>query len=321
MHTCVGDAYSNLVRVANQSFTVTNVGGGYTISASHNGRTAWMTATRDEGDYGGDVDQITASGEPPASAIWRFASEFEPPDTGYNFDGQVLEIFHHSDAATGCLTAPELPPKQGRLWRGSQLTTAACNNGPGQKWQFERQTEGDYLLRSMLYTQVHCIDNDGDFQTSDDMGIETCALNDNGYGDSVMADQLITIATELDGYTFTFTSGSNSSWLSTNRADDSASGEVGQTAVVDEVPTSAIWGIGTSIDRAAGQTNAPPPIIADPYNGKVFKIKVRHPVNSDNGGYVSGCLHNWSYQKPGVQVVLLGSGRVPLPPGNRIQQQ
>ncbi len=291
MHRCVGDEDSNLVFIANQSFTVTNVGGGYTISLSHNGRTAWMTATRDEGDYGGDVDQITASGEPPASAIWRFTTEFEPPDTGYNFDGQVLEIFHHSDAATGCLTMPEVAYENRNQPGDIQLSVAECNGSAGQKFQFARQTDDNYLLRSVLYNQVHCIDNDGQFQTSNRMRMELCAVNDNSASDSDLADQLINIDAELDGYTLTFTStdGDNSSWLSTNRADDSASGAAGQTTVVDEVPMSAIWGIGIAIDRAAGQTNAPPPIVADPYNGKVFKIKTRHPSTP---GYVSGCLHN-----------------------------
>ena len=291
MHTCVGDEYSNLVRVANQSFTITNVGGGYTISASHNGRTAWMTATRDEGDYGGDVDQITASGEPPASAIWRFTSVFEPPSGGYNFDSQVLEIYHYSDAATGCLTMPEVTYENRSQRRDIQLSVAACNGSAGQKWQFERQPDDKYLLRSVLYNQVRCIDNDGQFQTSNRMRMEFCAVNDNSLSDSDFADQAINIDAELDGYTLTFTStdGDNSSWLSTNRADDSASGAVGQTTAVDEVPMSAIWGIGIAIDRAAGQTNAPPPIVADPYNGKVFKIKTKHPSTP---GYVSGCLHS-----------------------------
>ena len=139
--------------------------------------------------------------------------------------------------------------------------------------------------------------------------MEFCAVNDNSLSDSDFADQSVNIATALDGYTFTFTStdGDNSSRLSTSRADNSASGAVGQTTVVYEVPMSAIWGIGTSIDRAAGQTDRPPPIIADPYNGKVFKIKTRHRVNSKAGGYVAGCLHNCSFQKPGSKLYFMSA--------------
>ena len=153
MHRCEGDEGTNLVRIANQSFTVANVGGGYTLSLSHNGLTSWMTVTRDHGDYGGDVDQITASGEPPASAIWRFTADFEPPDTGYDFDGRVLEIFHHSDAATGCLTMPEISYDNRYRPYDIQLAVAARNGSAGQKWRFEKQTEDNYLLRGMLYNQ------------------------------------------------------------------------------------------------------------------------------------------------------------------------
>ena len=291
MHRCEPDEDSNLVRVANQSITITNIEGGYLLSFSHQGRTSWITAARDEGIYGGDVSQITASGTPPASATWRFTTDFEAPDTGFDFDGRVLEIFHHSDAATGCLAMPEVAFDYGTQVRDIQLAVAACDGSAGQKWQFEKQTEDNYLLRTMLYNQVHCIDNDAQFRTSPRMRMEYCAVNHNTASSSEFVDQSITIEAELDGYTLTFTSseGENSSWLSTNRADDSSTGAVGQTSVAEEVPLSAVWGIGTSIDRAAGRTNRPPPILADPYNGKIFKIKTRHPTKP---GYVSGCLHN-----------------------------
>ena len=293
-----------------QTFTVENVAGGYAIrfATDHPYMHFYYTrlgVTKDD-DNNDDVATIPAGTArngivaPTAAVTWELL-EGEPAE---DFDDQVVQIYHVTDDSTGCLAVPEVKFGSYTQRAGAQLTTAACDESAGQQWQLEKQTGDKYLLRSMLYSQVYCLDNDAQFTTSDRMGVEPCAVNDNGYGSSALVDQTVEIEAEGNGYTLTFTSGSNSSWLSTSRADNSASGPVGQTAVVveDPVRASAVWGIGTVEDRKAGRTNPTLVKPVDLYHGKVVKIKTRH----DSGtGWTAGCLYTYgSKSDPNVALLM-----------------
>ena len=297
-----------------QTFTVEDVPGGHAIrfATDHPYMKFYYTrlgVTKDD-DNNDDVATIPAGTArngivaPTAAVTWEILDQ-KPADAIPDFDGRVLEIYHHSDDATGCLNVPEVNFSYYSAHIETELTTAACNDGAGQKWQFEKQTGDKYLLRSMLYNQIRCVDNDAQFSDSDRMGIGLCAVNDNGQASSALEDQTVTIAAEGDGYTLSFTNSSNnSSWITTDRADDSASGNVGQTAVAGTVPNSAIWGIGTAVDRTAGITNGPLPVFSDPYDGKVVKIKTRHSRGTD-AGWVSGCLYTYgSKSEPNVALLM-----------------
>ena len=282
---CYDDTYDEgSVTVRNQSFTVTAADSGYTITFSHEtyGST-WLTTSRASDSVTGNVGGTAVSGTPPASAIWQIPT---------GFDGHMLQIYHVTDDSTGCLAVPELTYDQRLQKVGQDVVTAACADTTGQYWQFEQFTSGShagaYRLRSPLYSQLLCLDNNGEFATSSKLSMELCAENTNGQGSSTTANQAVAIADSGDGYTLTFVSGSKSAWLTTDRASNSAAGGAGQTTVVDTVPAAAVWGIGTASDRAAGRTNLPPPTITDPYDDKIFKIKVRLKLGSN--GYISGCL-------------------------------
>ena len=318
---CVGDTNG---AASNQSVTIAESGEGYTITFVRNSdsKSVWLVTDRTSTNPKGGANQTTVTDTAPASAVWTISAT-APSDTPANnppannppannppandpppppqvqnddtdmFDDQIVQIYHVTTGSTGCLTVPEVNYGSYAGKAGAQLTTAACDDSAGQQWQIEKQTEDKYLLRSMLYSQVYCVDNDAQFSTSDRMGIETCAVNDNGHADNALEDQTVEIEAEGSGYTLTFTNSSNeSSWLSTSRADNSASGPVGQTTVVveDPVRASAIWGIGTADDRKAGRTNPALVKPADPYHGKVVKIKTRHSRGAD-AGWVAGCLY------------------------------
>ena len=278
-------------KVTEQALNVTAVTGGYTITFTDGTNSSWLNTNRGNSPSGGAY-QITATGTPPANAIWQLYAE---PD----FDGHIMQIFHTTTNTVGCLTAPVTLPLGPKATKDMEVVTAACDNSTQQHWRLEKRTSGDhadsYAIRSMVYSQLYCLDNDGEFKTSPALKVRLCAENSNYTASdnrwSSLAGQSVTIAASGAGYTLTFTQGNNSSWVSTDRATNNPNGGAGQTTTTSTTPTSAIWGIGTATDRTAGRTNADPPTITDPYDNKTFKIKVRF---ESGGGWTAGCLtdHN-----------------------------
>ena len=287
---CVADTGTN---VGDQAVTVTSTTGGYTINFTVGTNNAWIENNRGNNQTGG-VYQNTATGTPPSTAIWQLYTETAAP----NFDGHIMQIYHTTTNSVGCLAIAELTRGYRTLNVGQDVVTEACDNSVGQHWQLDKMSTGDhagaYVLRNMLYSQTYCIDNDGQFQTSSTMKVRECAWNSNYTAAdnrwTSPAAQAVAIARSGNGYTLSFTSGANSSWVSTDRASNSPNGGAGQTTATGTASASAVWGIGTAADRTAGRTNADPPTITDPYDGKTFKIKSRYKSGSAGSGWIAGCL-------------------------------
>ena len=229
-------------------------------------------------------------------------------DSPDDFDDQILEVMHVTDDSTGCLDV-----KHGNASDGQDVWTWECNKTDAQKWKFEKRTSGayagSYRLVSTIGNDTHCLDNRGDFTTSDRMGVWTCVSDSHG----AAPNQSVTIAESGDGYTITFVrnSDSKSVWLVTDRDDDNPKGGANQTTVTDTVPASAVWRIGsatlpptptpTPIPPAQDPPANNPPAdadaegddddiqpenvdtVTDPYDGKTFFL--RHP-----GGSAVDCL-------------------------------
>ena len=151
-----------------------------------------------------------------------------------DFDGQTLEVQHVTADSTACLDV-----KWGNASDGQDVWTWECNDTDAQKWTFEKRTAGDYTGKYRLVSGLgnYCLDNRGDFATSDRMGIWSCVADTHG----AAANQSVTIASSGSGYTLTFSNGSSSVWLVTDRASDNAKGGANQTAVSGTAGASAIW--------------------------------------------------------------------------------
>ena len=164
----------------------------------------------------------------------------QPPTPSDGFDGQTLAIEHVSSAATGCLDV-----SYGNATNGQDVWVWACNESDAQKWTFEKRTTGaykdSYRLVSSLGDGTYCLDNRGDFATSDRMGIWRC-VDDNHWA---AANQSVAIEAVGSGYTLTFNRvGDNKSvWLTTDRASDSQYGAANQTTVSGIAGPNAIWSI------------------------------------------------------------------------------
>ena len=220
---CRGD---NDGRADYQTFTVEDVPGGHAIRFATDHPYVYFYYTRlgvtKDDDNNDDVATIPAGNArngivaPTAAVTWEILQE------AADFDDQIVQIYHVTDDSTGCLALPG-------------VVTVECDDSVLQQWRLEKQTSGAYLVRSMAASQTTCLDNNGQFTTSSDMKARYCARNANlatdhgGY--STPANQSVTIAASGDGYTLTFTSGANSSWLTTDRASNSPGGGVGQTTV------------------------------------------------------------------------------------------
>ena len=151
-----------------------------------------------------------------------------------DFDGQTLEVQHVTDDSTACLDI-----QWGNASNGQDVQTWDCNDTDAQKWTFEKRTSGAYQGSYRLVSKLgnYCLDNRGDFATSDRMGIWSCV----GDTDGAAANQSVTIAASGDGYTLTFSNGSSSVWLVTDRASGNPQGGANQTAVSGTAGASAIW--------------------------------------------------------------------------------
>ena len=168
-----------------------------------------------------------------------------------DFDGQTLAVKHVTDDSTACLDV-----SYGSASNGQDVQTWDCNESDAQKWTFEKRTAGDYKDSYRLVSQVgdgtYCLDNRGDFSTSNRMGIWKC-VDDTHWA---AANQSVAIAASGDGYTLTFSRGNQSVWLVTDRASSNPQGGANQTTVSGAAGASAIWQLGDS--PAPTQTPAPP---------------------------------------------------------------
>ena len=122
------------------------------------------------------------------------------PEPVVNFDGQVWEVRHVTDDSTACLDV-----SYGDATNGQDVWTWECNDTDAQKWTFEKRTAGDYAgsyrLVSAIGNDTHCLDNRGDFSTSDRMGVWECVGDDHW----AAANQSVNVEVSGDGYTLTFT--------------------------------------------------------------------------------------------------------------------
>ena len=157
-----------------------------------------------------------------------------------DFHNQVVELQHVTDDSTGCLDVPAAQPENGK-----QLQTWECNDTNAQKWRLVKRASGDktgeYKVVSQVGNEAYCLDNRGDFVTSARMGLWTCVDDSHG----AVANQSVTITASGDGHTLTFTNNGASVWMSTDRADDTPQGGVGQTASSGTAPATAVWSIVT----------------------------------------------------------------------------
>ena len=310
---CRGD---NDGRADYQTFAVENVAGGYAIrfATDHPYMHFYYTrlgVTKDD-DNNDDVATIPAGTArngivaPTAAVTWELL-QGEPAE---DFDDQVVQIYQVDGTSTACLSAtPKKTSYSSLIWVEEDLVNVAeCSDSPFQFWRLEKMTSGAYLIRSMAANQVNCLDNHSHFETNSDLKAGRCAVNSNykpsdntdsyHYYNPVV-DQSVTITAEGTGYTLKFDDGTKSSWITTDRAAGSTSGSAEQTTVVDTVPDSAVWGIGTIDDRKALRTNPTLVKPVDPYHGKTFRVKYR---TKSAGGWVAACLRpNKPQRQPGFK--------------------
>ena len=258
---CVGDSHW---AAANQSVTIAAAGDGYTLTFTNGSSSVWLVTDRDSDDAQGGANQTTVSGAAGASAIWQIGDNPAPvqqqpvqpvpvssdsddddssddddnntPIAMPNFDGQTYEVQHVTSDSTACLDV-----KHGNATDGQDVQTWECNDTNAQQWTFQKRTAGTYVGSYRLVSKLgnYCLDNRGDFSTSERMGIWSCVSDTHG----AAANQSVTIAAAGDGYTLTFTNGSSSVWLVTDRASDNVQGDADQATVSGTAGASAIWRI------------------------------------------------------------------------------
>ena len=307
----------------------------------------WLTTDRASANPRGGAGQTLAGVTIPDAAVWRIganapnppannppandppANDPPPPPQAQNedsdtdtdpFDDQIVQIYHVDDTSTACLSAVKRSYRSLTVVNEHRLEVAECSDSAFQQWRLEKMTSGAYLIRTMASFQNRCLDNHSHFETNSDLKAGRCAVNSN-YKPSVntdsyhyynpVVDQSVTITAEGDGYTLKFDNGAKSSWITTDRAAGSTTGNAEQTSTADTVPASAVWGIGTVADRIAGRTNPALVKPADPYDGKTFRIKYRHKAGG-TGGWISSCLSPASQNPlkftPGTGLIIAGAG-------------
>ena len=226
---------------SNGTLTVTGVSAG--------NATITMTASDNYGGSVSDAFIVTVAarvgGNSPPPDNNDPNNPYQPPvplglvllgNSDPDFDGQTLEVQHVTADSTACLDV-----KWGNATDGQDVWTWDCNDTDAQKWTFEKRTAGAYTGKYRLVSKLgnYCLDNRGDFATSDRMGIWSCVADTHG----AAANQSVTIASSGDGYTLTFSNGSSNVWLVTDRASNNPKGGANQTAVSGTAGASAIWRI------------------------------------------------------------------------------
>ena len=155
-----------------------------------------------------------------------------------DFDGQTMYVWHETDDSEGCLDVKYADAKNGQdVWAWE------CNKFDAQKWTFEKRTSGDYKDSYRLVSKLgnYCLDNRGDFATSDRMGIWSCVGDTHG----AVPNQTVDIAASGEGYTITFVRGSDSKsvWPVTNWSSNNPKGGAIRATVNGAVPGTAVWTI------------------------------------------------------------------------------
>ena len=271
--TCVSDSHGS---VANQTVSIRAIGSGYSLTFVDGDDSSWLSTDRASTNPRGGVGQTEVFGFTPNGAIWRIGaspvssnSDDDDDDSDEDsddndsetpvvtptatpvatpaptpapsndpFDGSIFEVQHVTSASTSCLDV-----SYGEASDGQDVWMWACNDTNAQKWMFERRTAGDYAGTYRLVSQVgdksYCLDNRGDFSTSDRMGIWSCVSDTHG----AAANQSVTINGQAGGYTITFSNGSSSSWLVTDRSDDNVYGEANQVSTGGSAGSTGIWRI------------------------------------------------------------------------------
>ena len=151
-----------------------------------------------------------------------------------DFDGDTVVIQHVTSDSTGCLDV-----QWGNARDGQDVWTWECNETAAQTWTLERRTAGSYSgsYRAVSALGDYCLDNRGDFSTSERMGIWSCVADTHG----AAANQSFAIAASGDGYTITFSNGTSEVWLVTDREDANARGGVNQAVVSGTAGSEAVW--------------------------------------------------------------------------------
>ena len=252
--TCVADSHTD---AGSQSAKITRVsdGGGawgkdtYTITfADGTGSDAtqvWLALNGTMSYWAGQRLVTDDVHDSATLYLEEQVAAFDPlflPTTGTppTFTPPTVQIQHVTADSTACLTVPG-----NTVSNGKELTTAACDStADGQKWKLERREayprRNYFRLVSLAGNDTHCVDNRGDFATSDRMSLWSCV----GDAHSALQNQSVWLQASGDGYALIFRGTDNRlSWVTTDRADDTPAGNVGQTATTQDAsaPASAIW--------------------------------------------------------------------------------
>ena len=194
--TCLADTDANADQ---QSVTVAAANGGniITFTEKDSGKTTRLAAYRSILTADGKVGQSANTGETYFKEIWSLASASAndnptPANPAPDFDGQTRYVWHETADAEGCLDV-----QGGNASNGQDVQTWECNQTAAQQWVFEKRAAGDYKDSYRLVSKLgnYCLDNRGDFATSDRMGIWSCV----GDTDGAAANQSVTIAASGDG--------------------------------------------------------------------------------------------------------------------------
>ena len=151
------------------------------------------------------------SNSPPLQNIWSLV----------NTDVIVSNV---TSRATGCLDVENAETNNGQ-----NVQTWDCNGTAAQTWRLEQRSSGSKLNSFRLVSglgdgNTYCLDNRGQYGTSDMTGIWTCVDN----ADGAVANQSFDLTGHGNGWQLKFTRNGNSSVLWSQRPDNEARGNVGQ---------------------------------------------------------------------------------------------
>ena len=130
-------------------------------------------------------------------------------------------VQHVVGDSTACLDV-----QYNHVVNGQPVWAYTCNGTSAQNWMLEERKAGDYKgsYRLRYQGKAMCLDNRGDFATSSRMGIWSC-VDDTHHA---VANQSFTLTPSDGGNILTFTRGSASSVMYTDRTASNQVGAVGQ---------------------------------------------------------------------------------------------
>ena len=159
-------------------------------------------------------------------------------------------VQHVVGDSTACLDV-----KHNDVRNGQPVWAYTCNGTAAQNWMLEKRTAGDYKdsYRLRYQGKEMCLDNRGDFATSNRMGIWSCVDDTHG----AVANQSFTLTPSDGGHILTFIRGSASSVMYTDRTASNQVADVGQRS--GGTGPGAVWrlaGLPTeSLTVAVGDTS------------------------------------------------------------------